>query len=976
VFNITHFQWWDCIDEIACNNSDIRLSKRGENVPASKTTAKKPVTRKSAKKLDGAETSPNVVTKSPPKRRKAAGTGPDLVIVESPAKANTINKYLGSNFKVLASYGHVRDLPKGRRKPGEEVAGVNIADGWVPRYEVPKPDKQFGRRKTPQQIIAELKKEAAKAGKVYLATDPDREGEAIAWHVFDELNLDDASTYRITFNEITRSAVQHALANPDKIDMDRVKAQEARRILDRVVGYPLSGLLADKITRGLSAGRVQSVALRLIVDREREIEAFKTEEYWKLTAELAPTGTVAFTAAPYRVAFAKKKGEQQPAEDGDAALAAAEQKAEPKTDTFRAELADWNGEKFASNSEERSRQIAEILDKAAWMVSKLEQKDRSERSSPPFTTSTLQQQANLRLRFTAKRTMDVAQKLYEGVPLGNEGQVALITYMRTDSTRISNDALAAARSHIEQSFGKKYLPEKANVFASAKSAQEAHEAIRPTDLAITPQRAANLGLAGDQLKLYSLIYNRFVACQMTPAIFAVTNVEVKAQESQNVGVFRAQGKILKFDGFRKVYQPGGKQEDATLPSLQESQSLDRIDLLASQHFTQPPPRYNEASLVKALEKEGIGRPSTYAAIIGKITSEKRGYIEVKDRRFHATEIAKAVVDLLVEHFPQVMDLKFTAHMEEDLDKIAGREMAYTDALDEFWMPFSTALKTAKEKLGAIRGQDTGEKCPDCGKPLVVKFSKKTGKKFVGCSGYLEGCKYIKPSEGAAARPVAEETEHKCPNCGKPMLKRFSRRGPFLGCAGYPDCKTTMSIGADGAPKVSSAKPTDHKCEKCGSPMVLREGKRGPFLGCSGYPKCRNIVNVDAAGNPVKPIETGIKCEKCGSSMIIKTGPRGPFLACSAYPKCRSYKALTAEMKEQFKDIMPAPVAKKAPAIEVNVPCPECDAPMKLRQGRDNYFLGCSKYPKCKGTREAPPELLEKTGVMNPDANHKSEEANL
>jgi DNA topoisomerase I len=934
-------------------------------VPASKTTAKKTVTRKSAKKADAAETPVNALTKAPPKRRKAAGTGPDLVIVESPAKANTINKYLGSNFTVLASYGHVRDLPKGRRRAGEEVAGVDISNGWVPRYEVPKPDKQFGRRKTPQQIIAELKKEAAKAGKVYLATDPDREGEAIAWHIFDELNLDEASTFRITFNEITRTAVQNAIAHPEKIDMDRVKAQEARRILDRIVGYPLSGLLGDKITRGLSAGRVQSVALRLIVDREREIEAFKTEEYWKLIAELAPAGTVQFSAVPFRVAMAKKKGEQ-PVDDGDAAPTPTdektEEKAEPRTDTFHAELAEWNGEKFASSSEENSRQIAETLDKATWIVSKLEQKDRAERPSPPFTTSTVQQQANLRLRFTAKRTMDVAQKLYEGVPLGNEGQVALITYMRTDSTRISNDALAAARAHIEQSFGAKYLPEKPNFYASAKSAQEAHEAIRPTDVTMTPQQAMSLGLAGDQLKLYSLIYNRFVACQMMPAVFAVTNVEVKAQESRNAGLFRAQGKILKFDGFRKVYQPGGKQEDATLPSLNENQSLDRLDLLASQHFTQPPARYNEASLVKSLEKEGIGRPSTYAAIIGKITSEKRGYVEVKERRFYATEIAKAVVDLLVEHFPQVMDLKFTAHMEEDLDKIAGREMTYTDALDEFWMPFSTALKTAKEKLGAMRGQETGEKCPLCGKPLVTKFSKKTGNKFTGCSGYLEGCKYIKPREGEDARPAAEETEHKCPNCGKAMLKRFSRRGPFLGCAGYPECKTTMSIGADGAPKVS-AKATDHKCEKCGSPMVLREGKRGPFLGCSAYPKCRNIVNVDAEGNPVKPVETGIKCEKCNSSMIIKNGPRGPFLACSAYPKCRSYKAITPEMKEQFKDIMPAPAAKKAPAIEVNVPCPECDAPMKLRQGRGNYFLGCSKYPKCRGTREAPPELLEKTGVM-------------
>ncbi|MBX7104698.1 MAG: type I DNA topoisomerase [Gemmataceae bacterium] len=934
---------------------------------AKKTTAAAKTPRKPAAKKTAAAKPPAEgaeLTKAPARRRKsAAGTGPDLVIVESPAKAKTINKYLGSSFKVLASYGHVRDLPRGRKKAGEEVAGVNIAEGWVPRYEVPKPDKNQGRRKTAQQIISELKKEAAKAGKVYLATDPDREGEAIAWHILDELKLDDDTTYRVTFNEITKSAVTKAIEHPDKIDMDRVKAQEARRILDRVVGYPLSSLLGEKITRGLSAGRVQSVALRLVVDREREIEAFKTEEYWKLTAELAPQGSVPFSAVPFRVQMAKKKGEAAPIADPDAPPAAEEEKATTRAGAFKAELAEWNGAKFASDNEEATRQIAELLDRATWSVSKLEQKDRAEKASPPFTTSTLQQQGSLRLRFTAKRTMDVAQKLYEGVPLGSEGQVALITYMRTDSTRISNEAITAVREHIGRAFGEQYLPAKPNFYASGKSAQEAHEAIRPTDVTMTPQRAAGLGLAGDQLKLYSLIYNRFVACQMSPAVFAVTNVEVLAKSGDSAGTFRAQGKIQKFDGFRRVYQPGGKQEDATLPALSEGGALDRLDLLASQHFTQPPARYNEASLVKALEKEGIGRPSTYAAIIGKITSDKRGYIEVKDRRFYPTEIAKAVTDLLVEHFPQVMDLKFTAHMEEDLDKIAGREMTYTDALNEFWLPFTKALETAREKLGTMRGSETGEKCPECGKPMVVKFSKKTGRSFVGCSGYLEGCKYIKPREGEEAKPAAEASEHACPNCGKPMLKRFSRRGPFLGCSGYPDCKTTMNIAADGTAKLTS-KPTDHKCEKCGSPMALREGKRGPFLGCTGYPKCRNIVDVDANGNPVKPVDTGIACEKCQSPMVIKKGPRGPFLACSGYPKCRSYKAMTPELKEKFKDVLPAAAPKKeTPVIEVNVPCPECGAAMKLRSGRGNWFLGCSKYPKCKGTREAPPELLEKAGVM-------------
>lgn len=928
--------------------------KQAAGAPGKATTTRRKSSPKPAD-ADGVATA--VANKAP--RRKSAGkaSGPDLVIVESPAKANTINKYLGGNFKVLASYGHVRDLPKGRRIKGEEVAGVNIAEGWVPRYEVPKPDKTFGRRKTPQQILTELKKEADKAHNVYLATDPDREGEAIAWHILDELNLDEGRVFRVTFNEITKSAVQNAMAKPDKINMDRVRAQEARRILDRVVGYPLSGFLGDKITRGLSAGRVQSVALRLIVDREREIEAFKTEEYWKLTAELAPAGTVQFEAAPFRIVLSKKKTEQQPIEAE--APPAEEPKPEQREGTFKAELAEWNGEKFASNNEATTSEIAALLDRANWTVAKLEQKDRSEKAPPPFTTSTLQQQANLRLRFTAKRTMDVAQKLYEGVHLGSEGQVALITYMRTDSTRISDDAITAVRNYIQSSHGDKYLPEKPNRYASGKSAQEAHEAVRPTDVTMTPQKAHSLGLHGDQLRLYSLIYHRFVACQMSPALFAVTNVEVKAQADNAIGLFKAQGKILKFDGYRKEYH-GHKQEDANLPQMTEGQGLDRLDLMASQHFTQPPARYNEASLVKALEKEGIGRPSTYATIIGKITSEKVGYVEVKDRRFFATELGKAAVDILVEHFPKVMDLKFTAHMEEDLDKIAQREMAYAEALDEFWGPFSDALKVARKKIGPVRGEDTGEKCPLCGRPLVIKYSKKTKDKFIGCSGFKEGCKYIKPREGEEARPAPEVTEIMCPNCGKPMVKRFGKRGPFLGCSGYPDCKTVMSLGDNGEAKVT-AQHTEHTCEKCGKPMVLREGRRGQFLGCSGYPKCRNIVNVDASGNPVKPVDTGITCEKCSKPMVIKRGPRGPFLSCSGYPGCRNAKPITAELKEKLKDILPPPPPKKEmPPIEVTEPCPECGNPMKLRTGRSgSWFLGCSKYPKCRGTAEVPADMLKK-----------------
>src|SRR4051812_35571045 len=365
--------------------------------------------------------------------------------------------------------------------------------------------------------------------------------------------------------------------------------------------------------------------------------------------------------------------------------------------------------------------------------------------------------------------------------------------------------------------------------------------------------------------------------------------------------------------------PAGKQEDVLLPPLAEGQKLDKLGLSASQHFTQPPPRYNEASLVKALEKEGIGRPSTYASIIHKITSEERGYIEVRDRRFHATQKGKDVTDLLVQYFPKVMDVKFTSHMEEELDQIETRQTHYNDVLNEFWGPFSQALEEAKAKMPSQRGVETGEMCPDCGKPLVLNYSNKTGRRFVGCSGWKEGCKYIKPAEGEPPREKPVETEHRCPACGRPMLKRMGRRGEFLGCSGYPDCKTVMNFDAEGKP-VLAAKPTEHTCEKCGSPMVIREGRRGPFLACTGYPKCKNAKDVDANGNPMQPIETGVTCDKCGSAMAVRKGPRGPFLGCSAYPKCRSYKPVPAELKEKLKELMPPP-AKKTPDVEVKETCP-------------------------------------------------------
>jgi DNA topoisomerase I len=861
-----------------------------------------------------------------------------LVIVESPAKAKTINKYLGDAYDVVASKGHVRDLPKSR-------FGIDIEGGWIPTYRDLKDRKD---------VLALLKKHAAAADTVYLAPDPDREGEAIAWHLKESLGLKDDRIRRVTFNEITKTAVKKAFENARGIDMDLVAAQEARRFLDRIVGYKLSPLLSLTLAEKLTAGRVQSPAVRLIVEREREIAAFKPEEYWKIGAILRPeafTGAAVAKVKPKKAAKPKKKEEEEEEDidepEGEGPKEKKEEEPLPEG-AFNAELAVWDGEKFKASAQDQVDPIVKALQAATYVVTKVEQKDRNEKAPPPFTTSTLQQQASLRLRYTAKRTMSVAQKLYEGVQLGSEGQVALITYMRTDSTRISDDALKSCREYIKTEFGDKYLPEKPNFYASSKDAQGAHEAIRPTDVTYTPEHVAKY-LPQEQLRLYTLIYQRFVACQMTPALFAVTNVEVTADK----GVFRSQGKTLKFDGYRKVSVPAGKQEDVLLPLMRETDPLNLLKLKPSQHFTEPPPRYNEASLVKTLEKEGIGRPSTYASIISKI--QERGYVDMKERRFYATEIGMKVTDLLVLHFAKVMDLKFTRHMEEELDQIEEKKSPRNQVLQEFYDPFVESLKKAETEMLA-----TAEKCPLCGKPLEERFSKYG--KFFGCSGYKDEpkCTYIKKKtvEGQAPGEKAAPTGINCPTCGKEMVRRPGKRGEFLACSGYPECKTTMNFDAEGKPVLSN-QATEYVCEKCQSPMVLRQGPRGPFLGCSAYPKCKNIVNVDAEGKPVKPIDTGVTCDKCGSPMAVKRSFRGSFLGCSAYPSCRSTKPLPEELKEKLKELDAAnPTKPKAAVVDApaDVKCPECDGPMKLRPGRwGKFFYGCSNYPKCKGTRQAPPQ---------------------
>ncbi|MDY3558065.1 type I DNA topoisomerase [Gemmata sp. JC673] len=960
---------------------------------------------------DAAPKKPRAAKKAPAKAAApesdapgAAPAGPkggfDLVVVESPAKAKTINKYLGPNFRVLASYGHVRDLDT-KKKKGEDIAGIDIANGWKLRYTVDDGSKSEGGRKrfrTAKEILGEIGREASRANKVYLASDPDREGESIAWHIADELKLPDATTYRIRFNEITKNAVNAALAGAEKINDLRVSAQEARRAMDRVVGFPLSNLLGKKVASRLSAGRVQSVAVKLIVDREREIEAFKTEEYWKITALLAAPGVkAAWTPDPAKSKiFAKKKTEaakpvawHKPTEEdtqgdpdepvvdsetadtpegAEAAAAAPASDAggipTPPKDTFLANLAKWDNAEPKLASEADADAVVAALAGVPFVVSKAEKKTRQDRPLPPFTTSTLQQQANARMRFSASRTMQTAQKLYEGVELTGMGQVALITYMRTDSTRVSNDALTAVRAYIQGTtfLGPRYLPAQPNAYKSGKSAQEGHEAVRPTDVKITPKDAEKAGLGGDQLRLYTLIWQRFVASQCTPAEMDVTTYEITAGR----GLFRASGRVITFDGYRKVLPPVGRQEEPELPPVKEKDVLNRLDLFESQHFTQPPPRFNEGSLVKALEKEGIGRPSTYASIISTI--QKRGYVTQDRGRFFATEIGKVVTDLLVKHFPNIMDTQFTSKFETELDEIETGKFRYREVLDEFWDSFSKTLKSADAEMPVAR-ELTGEKCPKCGRDMQKRYSTTTGGFFEGCTGYSADppCKYIKPRPGEAEREGPTVTDIPCPACGKHMVRKVGRFGVFYTCEGAPDCPTTMNENAEGVRTVT-ALPTKHKCPKCEKHnLLLKESKAGKkYVQCPDA-KCKFISDADADGAPVKPADTGVACEKCGSPMVIKVAWRGPFLSCSGYPKCRNAKSINAELREKLKDILPPPqekVEKKedpALSVEVTETCPECGAPLKLRKSRfgPGYYLGCSKGPKCKGKGKISPELQAK-----------------
>lgn len=711
--------------------------------------------------------------------------GKSLVIVESPAKAKTINKFLGDKYVVKASMGHVRDLPK-------DSFGVDVEKEFSPKYRTIK-----GR----QKLIDELRKLAKSADAVFLAVDPDREGEAIAWHLAEVIKVPEDKIHRVTFNEITKKAIQAAFASPGKLDMQKVNAQQARRILDRIVGYKLSPLLWKKITKRLSAGRVQSVAVRLIVEREKEIAKFKPEEYWKIPAK-----------------FKTKENTE-----------------------FDAELAKWDGKDIDIKSKEQADEILKILESGQFVIAEINVTEQKSSAKPPFITSTLQQQAASRLNFTASKTMEVAQKLYEGINVGEEGSVGLITYMRTDSFRVSSEAMDEVREYIKNNYDGEYLPEKPNFYASKKRAQGAHEAIRPTFTNLTPEKISQY-LTPEQNKLYKIIWERFVSSQMTPARYRLTTAEITCDKA----LFRARGRELLFPGH--TIFTSAERDLVPLPSLEKGHVFDMPEITSTQHFTKPPARYTEASIVKTLEKEGIGRPSTYASIIGNVT--ERGYVErLKEsgRPFMATELGILVTDKLIKHFPDILNVEFTASVEDELDKIEDSQKEWKDVIGGFYTPFEKDLESAFENMTTAKGIiEDGEKCPECDKDLVI---------------------------------------------------RWSKTGKFLGCSGFPKCKYTKRIGQED--ETPSVQPTDKVCDKCGQPMVIRQGKRGEFMACSAYPKCRNTLSMDGK-TPEKPATTEYKCEKCNSAMVIRQSRRGKFIACSGFPKCKNAKPLPDELRDQLK----------------------------------------------------------------------------
>jgi len=829
-----------------------------------------------------------------------------LVIVESPAKAKTINKYLGKNYIVKASIGHVLDLPKKtigirlpdepdeaeaapkkrvRAKKGSKKAKVKPVRKPVTLDDVKifEPTLQIIHGKG--KVMNDLRKAANAADAVYLAGDPDREGEAISAHLAMVLSkpskfveqeassprwkkknakpepvvekeeaepkkeippIDPKKIFRVTFNEITPKAIRAAFDHPREVNADLVDAQQARRVLDRIVGYKVSPLLWDKVRRGLSAGRVQTVALRLIVEREQQIRAFTPQEYWSIHAVL---------------------------DAGEPPL-------------FEAKLAKFKGEDIAIDNQEGADAVLAAVSKAKWEVASVTQKEKKRNAPPPFTTSKLQQAAYNRLRYTAKRTMGIAQRLYEGVELGPDGLTALITYMRTDSVNVSQDALAQVRDLIPERFGSSYLPEKPNFYKSKKDAQEAHEAVRPTDVSRTPEDVRKF-LDDDLFKLYQLIWQRFVASQMLPAVFDQTTIDISAGDY----TFRVTGSVQKFDGFLRVYQmpaanadreddeKGDEGEGNALPRVSQGQVLKLDAIRPEQHFTEPPPRYTEATLVKELEEDGIGRPSTYASIISTIVD--REYVKKDQGRFTPTMLGERVSVLLVRSFEDVFDVTFTARLEEELDEIEEGKLHWREAVKEFWEKFIVDLDRASDEMLSYKaGIATGKKCEKCGQGELLERISRHGF-FLGCSRYPD-CDFIQDlSPELGEEGDAENKVEYCDNCGKEMAIKRGRFGVFLACTGYPDCKTTRRLVEGTRIARQPDEPLDEKCPTCESGLVKKHGRFGEFIGCTGYPKCKYT----------RPITMGIKCPKCHEGEFVRRGSAGRggrpriFYGCSRYPDC-------------------------------------------------------------------------------------------
>ncbi len=746
-----------------------------------------------------------------------------LIIVESPAKARTLKRFLGDRFDVLASMGHVRDLPE------KEIA-VDVEDGFKPRYEVVE-----SRRKT----INELKSATKKDREVILASDPDREGEAIAWHLAEVLKLRDPK--RIEFHEITSDAVRRALESPRTIDMRLVNAQQARRVVDRLVGYRLSPFLWSKVQKGIGAGRVSSVALRLICDREEEIRKFVPVESWTIDVELARKAAAdTFLARLHRpVGSTATEGET----------------------------------KLEIHNEAEAQEIVRKLEGAAYRVLATEKKRRTKSSNPPYITSTLQQDASSRLRMRPRQAMRIAQQLYEGIELGAEGSTGLITYMRTDSTRISPDADARVKGWIKEKHGDKYIGASRTAKA-VPGAQDAHEAIRPTDVNRTPESVREF-LSADQYKLYDLVWRRFVASRMAPAVYDQTQVEIEGGEY----IFRANGSVMAFEGFYKVW-PRDENGDNELPELAQGEELDYKGLKPEQHFSQPPPRYSEATLIRELEQRGIGRPSTYAPIVETI--KDHGYVEVKERRLHPTRIGEAVNAIMVDHFKVISDDDYTATLEKRLDEVERGSQEWVPVVSDFYGPLQRMLSAAEEAMPA----DTDEVCPECHEGHLVLKASRFGP-FMGCSRYPK-CKYRRAMTPNGEAPQPKLLDEMCPECGRPLQLRTGRYGEFVGCSGYPECKYIKRELLQ-----TAGEPMGEKCPQCGEgQLVQRTGRFGPFIACSRYPDCKYRANLGKDGKPREgPKVLDEPCPICGKPLVERRGRYGPFKSCSDYPKCPGPKGV-------------------------------------------------------------------------------------